>query len=401
MLHRAYEDVKKNYYDPAYHGVDLEAVYHKYDARLDSAQSLNEAFRVIGAFLSALNDSHTFFLPPMRAHRSTSGYTMEMIGDKCLVTHIRPGSDAATKLHIGDQVVSLDGFSVTRHEFLRMEYFLEILSPMQTETLVVQGPSGERRQETIQPMVRTGRVELDLTGRGGGVDNFDLMRENENTARLDRERIFESGDVLIWKMPSFSTSREIVDSAFSEARKHKVLILDLRGNPGGSVDTLKEALGGVFDHEVTLFKRVSRKDSKPEEIKAKGHAFTGKLIVLIDSKSASAAELFARVVQIEHRGEVIGDRSAGAVMEARGFDEWIGPETRVFFGFSITSADLIMTDGKSLENVGVTPDEIVLPSAADMAEGKDPVLARAAELAGVKLDPVRAGMLFPFEWASL
>lgn len=71
----------------------------------------------------------------------------------------------------------------------------------------------------------------------------------------------------------------------------------------------------------------------------------------------------------------------------------------MYYGFSITIADVIMSDGKTLEKVGVTPDELVLPTPADLAAGRDPVLVHAAQLAGLKLDPIEAGKMFPFKWA--
>ena len=57
-----------------------------------------------------------------------------------------------------------------------------------------------------------------------------------------------------------------------------------------------------------------------------------------------------------------------------------------------------MSDGQSLEHVGVVPDELLLPTAEDLASKRDPVLARALNLAGAKVDDAKAGMLFPVEW---
>jgi beta-lactamase class A len=71
MLRQAYDEVRKNYYDPKYHGVDIDASFQQYDTRLNSAHSINETFRAIAAFLTTLHDSHTFFMPPARANRST------------------------------------------------------------------------------------------------------------------------------------------------------------------------------------------------------------------------------------------------------------------------------------------------------------------------------------------
>jgi C-terminal processing protease CtpA/Prc len=57
-----------------------------------------------------------------------------------------------------------------------------------------------------------------------------------------------------------------------------------------------------------------------------------------------------------------------------------------------------MTDGRSLENKGVVPDVPVLPKASDLSSGRDPALAKAAELLNVIMSPEEAGKLFPYEW---
>lgn len=59
--------------------------------------------------------------------------------------------------------------------------------------------------------------------------------------------------------------------------------------------------------------------------------------MLVHARSASCAELFARIIQLEKRGAVLGDKTAGAVMEAKRYEERSGTETVAFYEASITN----------------------------------------------------------------
>ncbi len=322
-----------------------------------------------------------------------------MIGERCFVLRVRPGSDAEKKgVKAGDELLALNGYPPNRENLWKMWYVFNTLRPQPALRLDLRDPAGKQRQVDVVTAMIEKKLVTDLTGGGAGGDIWDMVREREDAAHLRRAQFVEVDDVGILKFPGFHFDELEVDSMIGKARKHKALVLDLRGNPGGSVDTLKSLISGCFEKEVKVGDRVGRSEHKPLIAKSHGQPFTGKLVVLVDSNSASAAELFARVVQIEKRGAVLGDRSSGFVMEAKRYSYSTGMDTKVFYGASITDADIVMTDGKSLEHNGVLPDEVVLPSAEDLANGRDSVLAHAVETAGGKLSPEAAGKLFPYEW---
>ena len=399
MLRVVAADIRKHYYDPKLHGVNWDAKFVETTQKIEKETSLNMAFSHVAAALDSLSDSHTFFVPPSRPYRHDFGFHVQMIGERCFVTRVRPESDAATKgVKPGDEILFINGYTPKRDTLWKLEFMFKILRPQPQLQLSLRSPDESQRNLIVLPKFRETSRLNDLTS---GTDIWRLVREEEDQDHLMRFRLAELGsDLLIIKLPQFIFSQTEVEDMIGKARKHKALILDLRGNPGGRVDTLKLMIRNIFESDVKLYDRVQRDRSEAITVKTSRHSFDGKLVVLVDSNSASASEVLSRVVQWEKRGVVVGDRTAGSVMEAKHYSYQIGLDIVSFYGASITDADLVMADGKSLEHVGVMPSETVLPTATDLANGRDPALARAAELLGEKLSPEQAGKLFPYEWAK-
>lgn len=394
MLIQVKNEIRKNYYDPTFRGIDLEARCKAAEEKMKQATSNGQVFGIIAQMVIDLNDSHTFFIPPPRSNRTEYGWEMQMIGSQCCVVEVKPGSDAEAKgLKVGDVIHSIDGFAPVRENLWKLQYLYYSLRPQPGMRVVAQSPSGQPRELELMAAIKEGVLVRDLTSY---VEIQKLTRAAENRKQLNRPRFHEVGEeLIIWKMISFEVPASQIDDAMNKVRKFKTLILDLRDNPGGYEEALLRLAAHFFDHDLKLGEMKRRKETKPLMVKSlKDRAFKGRIIVLVDSNSTSAAEALARVVQLEKRGIIIGDRTTGKVMRSIYYPLQTGIDRAVLFGVSITDADLIMSDGKSLEQIGVTPDEIVLPSPTDLATRRDPTLARAAEMAGVKIDPEKAGALF-------
>jgi C-terminal processing protease CtpA/Prc len=397
MLRIVRDDLEKYYYSTDYHGLQLDEAFQTAGDKLARATSISQVLAAVARPLLQVDDSHTFFIPPGRAAQVQFGWRMGAIGDRCYITAVQAGTDGAAKgLKQGDLLISLDGHPATRKSAWGLSYVYRVLAPRVSIPLVVQSPGGPERKVDFEARVEEKNRVMRLTKSG---DLGDFIRELQDEAYLARHRFVEFGDdLVIWKMPAFDLDAAEVEFNMKKVRARKAVILDLRDNGGGAVETLERLAGAFVGDGVPIGDVKSRERIKPVVAKKAGDVYKGTLVVLVDGGSASASELFARAMQLTGRGRVIGDRSMGAVMMSRRYDHMIGDNSGIFFGSSITIADIIMTDGKSLERTGVTPDELLLPSGEDLAAGRDPVMSHAASLCGVTITPEKAGALFPIEW---
>ena len=398
MLKAAREDLERYYYDTTFAGLNLAQRFDSAGKRIDKATSNSEMFGVIAQILVDLNDSHTWFIPPQRAARVSYGWELLAIGDSVYVQAVRPKTGVERAgLRPGDRLLSVNGFKMTRADVWKLRYLVEALRPTTELRAEVETPGQPPREVLLPADVKVGQARVDLSATADFITYSDIVAEPKDPLREK-----EMGDVLVWDLDRFSISPDDLGARMRKLDRFKSLVLDLRGNPGGYVVTLQRAISEFLDREiiVSIGRTRTLKGVTTDTVRAQPvrKPYTGRLVVIVDSRSASASELFARIMQLETRATVIGDRTAGSVVMSRFFPHRAGTGRFVPFGFSISVVDVVLANGSRLEGRGMMPDEEMLPTAADLAEGRDPVLARAIAIAGGSIDPVEAGKLFPFRW---
>src|SRR5215468_1954668 len=89
--------IGEKYYDKNYRGVDLDAQFKSYAEKLMRSRSDQESLTLVAAAVMELDDSHTVFLPPSFNQRVYYDWAMKMVGDSCIVTEVKPQSDAENR----------------------------------------------------------------------------------------------------------------------------------------------------------------------------------------------------------------------------------------------------------------------------------------------------------------
>jgi len=157
------------------------------------------------------------------------------------------------------------------------------------------------------------------------------------------------------------TQGEVVDAIDRLRResggKLEGLVLDLRNDPGGLLDSAVRVAGDFLDGgDIVSIRGRSPGENESFDARPNGDRLHGvPVVVLINSASASASEIVAGALQDRHRATILGTRSFG-----KGSVQTIIPLDG-HGALRLTTARYFTPSGRSIQGEGITPDQVVLP----------------------------------------
>lgn len=327
--------------------------------------NITDEDRVTGAIeglVDSYDDPYTIFLPPTEAEEfaeniagNFSGVGMEVGMRNNIVTVIAPLPDTpAEKAGIlaGDAIVRIDDKTT---EGMNVDE-------------AVQRIRGEKGTEVVLTIYREGDIE------------FREIRIVRDTIAIPTIKTEKRGDTFIIALYSFNAISEMkMQEAlreYAESGTHK-LVLDLRGNPGGFLQSAV-SIAGYFLPTGKVVVRESFGDNADEQVfrsqgKSLGQYEPEEMVVLINGGSASASEILAGALKAHDAATLIGETTFGKGSVQELVDLPSGASLKV------TVARWLTPDGTSISDGGLDPDIEIKRTAQQIINDEDPQLEAALE----------------------
>ena len=275
------------------------AINEKYP-RADKITDQNRVYGAISGLVGSLDDPYSVFFSPDEAKNfedeiagNFSGIGMEVgIKDRVL-TVIAPLKDTpAYRANIkpGDKILKIDK---TITSDLSIEKAIKLIRGKKDTTVILT----IFREGNKDPM------------------EIKIIRDIINIPTLDTE--LRKDGIFVIKLYSFSTNsaslfRDAIKK-FAESKTDK-LLLDLRGNPGGYLDSAVNISSWFLPNGKTVVTEDYGDSKTPKIYRSRGYnIFNDKLkfAILIDNGSATATEIVAGAMQDNGRAKIVGDKSFG------------------------------------------------------------------------------------------
>lgn len=341
----------------------------------------------ISGMLDSLGDPHTTYMNPQDYTSATTTFEgeeeYEGIGawvdiSKDYLTIITPFPDSPAEkagLHPGDRIISIDGEDMT-------------------------GIDGELvRQKVLGPADTT----ITLTILRVGIEPFDVDVTRASVVVPSVESYMMEDDIAYLRIFLFG---EKSDEETRDALKRLLdedptgLILDLRYNGGGAVDTAV-AIASEFIEDGVIFYEVYGDGTRDtHEASGKGIATSLPMVVLVNEGSASASEIVSGALQDYERAPLIGTTTFGKgsvqywipISDDNGavrvtIASWLTPDERLIHQIGLEPdypivgiSQSMIDEGLDITSLEIDPEDIIILSDEDIQAGRDVQLEKAIEI---------------------
>jgi carboxyl-terminal processing protease len=296
--------------------------------------------RTVESMLAALGDPHTEYLDPAayrllrhETARSYSGIGATLLPTKrgLAVTSLQPGPAREAGIRVGDRIVAIDGVPIAGVAFERA--LGRII-----------GPDGS----TLRLRIR----------RAGGLREFELERRRIEAPVVSSELLAVRPGRRVGYVRLAACRAGAAQVLRAELRRLEgagvsSLILDLRGNPGGLLDQAVAVASLFIDRGVVV--SVESAHNHGEVFEAIPNAVTRlPLVLLVDSSSASAAEVIAAALHDNGRATLVGENTYGKALVQTVTPLSNGAALR------LTTARYLTPAGIDISRRGVEPDVLAV-----------------------------------------
>ena len=328
--------------------------YYLYD--IDDQKLLDGIYK---GFVDGLNDEYTVYYNEEETKElleSTSGVycgvgavlTLDADSGQVQILSVYKDSPAEKAgMKANDILVSVDGKSISG----------------QTLTEVVSQIKGEEGTEVKMEVSRDGEtVELTATRAKVEARTVEYEMKDAETGYL---QITEFDDVTL------DQYKQAMEDLKSQGMKR--LVIDLRSNPGGNLDTVCDILKTMLPEGVIVY--TEDKDGNKTEYKnEEDHTLDMPLVVLVNGMSASASEIFTGAVQDYGIGTIVGTKTYGKGVVQQLVDLQDGTYLK------ITISEYFTPKGRNIQKKGIEPDVTVEYEKNEQDENADNQLEKALEV---------------------